>query len=225
MPDPATADNYPFDIIGTLGNNPALFFAGACMPAPSSIFTILLLTADADLQTQFKQLFKDASVTMARDGASLPKEAMKQHFDAVVMEVRPGQELPPASLPNQIDPSRTLLIMGSRPVLKRAARTLQHMSPGAPLSNGKGRDTSIESYLEMKMGDFVKGMRNGSARNLHPILISAVERPLIASALRETDGNQIQAAELLGLNRNTLRKKIAALHIPLKRTRSKSRTV
>ena len=92
----------------------------------------------------------------------------------------------------------------------------------AQLQQGKTRDASLESYLEMKMGDFVKDMRNGSARNLHPILISAVERPLIASALRETQGNQIQAAELLGLNRNTLRKKIVDLHIPLKRTRSKT---
>jgi two-component system nitrogen regulation response regulator GlnG len=86
----------------------------------------------------------------------------------------------------------------------------------------KGRDLSLEGYLESKMGDFVKGMRNGSARNLHPMLISAVERPLIASALRETRGNQIQAAELLGLNRNTLRKKIIELHIPVKRTRVKA---
>lgn len=94
------------------------------------------------------------------------------------------------------------------------------------LHQGKTRDTSLEGYLEMKMGDFVKGMRNGSARNLHPILISAVERPLIASALRETQGNQIQAAELLGLNRNTLRKKMVDLHIPLKKTRAKAgRTV
>jgi two-component system nitrogen regulation response regulator GlnG len=93
------------------------------------------------------------------------------------------------------------------------------------VQQGKSRDASLEGYIEMKMGDFVKGMRNGSARNLHPILISAVERPLIASVLRETHGNQIQAAELLGLNRNTLRKKIVDLHIPLKRTRAKpSRT-
>jgi DNA-binding protein Fis len=66
----------------------------------------------------------------------------------------------------------------------------------------------------------VKGMRNGSGRNLHPMLIATIERPLITRALQETKGNQIQAAELLGLNRNTLRKKIHDLHIPVKRNRT-----
>ena len=79
---------------------------------------------------------------------------------------------------------------------------------------------SLEDYLEWKMGDFVKGMRDGSGRNLHPMLINAIERPLITRALQETKGNQIQAAELLGLNRNTLRKKIHNLHIPVKRNRT-----
>ena len=79
---------------------------------------------------------------------------------------------------------------------------------------------SLEDYLEWKMGDFVKGMRDGSGRNLHPMLINAIERPLITRALQETKGNQIQAAELLGLNRNTLRKKIHDLHIPVKRNRT-----
>ncbi len=196
------------------------------MPVPSSVFTVLLLTADADVQVQFKQVFKDASVTIARDSATLQKEPLRQQFDAVVIEARAGQDFS-ATLPAQIDPSRTLVITGSRAVLKRTAKLMQLMNQhnGHPLP-GKARDASLEGYLEMKMGDFVKGMRNGSARNLHPILISAVERPLITSALRETHGNQIQAAELLGLNRNTLRKKIVDLHIPLKRTKAKAaRTV
>jgi len=116
-----------------------------------------------------------------------------------------------------------LVITGSRAVLRRTMKMIQLINQQTGhLHQSKTRDTSLEGYLEMKMGDFVKGMRNGSARNLHPILISAVERPLIASALRETQGNQIQAAELLGLNRNTLRKKIVDLHIPLKRTRTKT---
>ena len=192
------------------------------MPLPSSIFTILLLTADTDVEALFKQVFKDASVTIARDSASLRKDAPEQPFDAVVMESRTGQE-GIVALPNYIDPSRTLVITGSKAVLRRTAKMMQlmnHQHGHLPQTNA--RNASLEGYLEMKMGDFVKGMRNGSARNLHPILISAVERPLITSALRETHGNQIQAAQLLGLNRNTLRKKIVDLHIPLNRTRAKA---
>ncbi len=47
--------------------------------------------------------------------------------------------------------------------------------------------------------------------------IERVERPLIEAALARTDGNQIRAAALLGINRNTLRKKIAQLGIRLPR--------
>lgn len=192
------------------------------MPVPSSVFTVLLLTAETDVQAQFKQVFKDASVTVARDTAAFQKESTRHQFDAVVVESRGAQD-GAITLPDHIDPSRTLVITGSRAVLKRTAKMMQLMNrQNGQLQQGKTRDASLEGYLEMKMGDFVKGMRNGSARNLHPILISAVERPLIASALRETQGNQIQAAELLGLNRNTLRKKIVDLHIPLKRTRTKT---
>jgi len=191
------------------------------MPVPSSVFTILLLTADTEMQAQFKQAFKEISVTVARDLAAVQKEFPRRQFDAVVVESRAGQE-GISALPEHLNSARTLVITGSRAMLKKALKMIPFMEQqnGHP-AQGKARDASLEGYLEMKMGDFVKGMRNGSAKNLHPILISAVERPLITSALRETAGNQIRAAELLGLNRNTLRKKIADLHIPLKRLRSK----
>jgi DNA-binding protein Fis len=194
------------------------------MAGSSSVFTILLLTADAEVQAQLRQAFKEASVTVVRDAAAFQKEAAKHQFDAVVIESRAGHE-GMGVYAGHVDPSRTLVIAGSRSVLKKTVKTIQLLTQqnGHPPPQGKLRDASLESYLEMKMGDFVKGMRTGSAKNLHPILISAVERPLITSALHETRGNQIQAAELLGLNRNTLRKKIAELHIPLKRTNAKAR--
>jgi two-component system nitrogen regulation response regulator GlnG len=48
-----------------------------------------------------------------------------------------------------------------------------------------------------------------------------VERPLISLTLEATRGNQIRAAEVLGLNRNTLRKKIRELNIPVVRSGGK----
>ena len=48
-------------------------------------------------------------------------------------------------------------------------------------------------------------------------MIAEVERPLIQMTLASTKGNQIKAAAMLGLNRNTLRKKIRDLEIPVVR--------
>ena len=190
------------------------------MSVSSSSFAILLLTNDTAVQALVKQIFKDASVTIARDASAFQKELPKHRFDAVVMESQGGQEI--SALNDHLDLSRTLCIKGSKTVLKKTLKTIQLMNQPGNLQQNKTRDASLESYLEVKMGEFVKGMRNGSAKNLHPISISAVERPLITSALRETRGNQIQAAELLGLNRNTLRKKIVNLHIPLKQTKARA---
>ena len=48
-------------------------------------------------------------------------------------------------------------------------------------------------------------------------VLAEVERPLISLCLAATKGNQIRAAQLLGLNRNTLRKKIRELDIEVMR--------
>jgi two-component system nitrogen regulation response regulator GlnG len=48
-------------------------------------------------------------------------------------------------------------------------------------------------------------------------VLREVEKPLIEITLEATRGNQVKAAHLLGLNRNTLRKKIQALNIPVVR--------
>ena len=186
------------------------------MTLSSSVFSILLLSSDSEIQTQFRQAFKDASMTTAKDAATLPREAARRSFDAVIVESKPGMQNGSIGLPHHVDPSRTLLITGSKPVLRRASKFMQSIAR-AKTTAGAAAPLSLEDYVEWKMGDFVKGMRNGSGRNLHPMLISAIERPLITKALQETKGNQIQAAELLGLNRNTLRKKIHDLHIPVKR--------
>ena len=54
-------------------------------------------------------------------------------------------------------------------------------------------------------------------KGLYDRIIKEVERPLLNIVLASTRGNQIRAAELLGLNRNTLRKKIRELDIPVNR--------
>lgn len=52
---------------------------------------------------------------------------------------------------------------------------------------------------------------------LYNRVLRGVEKPLIEKVLALTGGNQIRAAEILGINRNTLRTKIRALGIEVKR--------
>ncbi|HET8580538.1 MAG TPA: helix-turn-helix domain-containing protein [Nitrospiraceae bacterium] len=198
---------------------------GMLIDMRSSVFSLLLLTGDPDLQAQLEQEFKKASIpatiTVAKDIGSLQRAVAKRTYDGVILETKRSTVKDLAEVQREVDPSHTFILAGSRSVLRQTVGTVQAIRNGAGQPAGSvGREFSLEDYLEFKLGDFVKGMKNGSARNLHPMLIRAVERPLISHALRETNGNQIQAAHLLGMNRNTLRKKIAELHIPVKREKA-----
>ena len=86
-------------------------------------------------------------------------------------------------------------------------------SHAKPAPQKRTMDLALEEFMEHRLKDFVKQMRISGGRNLYSILLREIERPLITITLKETNGNQIQAAHLLGMNRNTLRKKIKALKI------------
>ena len=62
-------------------------------------------------------------------------------------------------------------------------------------------------------------LRGADPRDLHPQILERTERPLLEAVLAHTDGNQLRAAALLGINRNTLRKKITELGIEMPRRR------
>lgn len=64
-----------------------------------------------------------------------------------------------------------------------------------------------------RMKNYIGGLSEIKGFNLYSIIISEVERALISSVLKETKGNQIRASKILGINRNTLRKKIKDLKI------------
>ncbi len=75
------------------------------------------------------------------------------------------------------------------------------------------QELGFDEYVGAKLRDFVRRMKLGAGSHLHSLLMKAMEKPLITLVLEETGGNQIKAAALLGLNRNTLRKKIKELDI------------
>ena len=83
---------------------------------------------------------------------------------------------------------------------------------------GRGGQDSLGSAVERHLARYFAAHEDGlPPEGLHERIVSEVERPLIAMCLSATHGNQIRAAKLLGLNRNTLRKKIRELNVSVQR--------
>jgi DNA-binding protein Fis len=61
--------------------------------------------------------------------------------------------------------------------------------------------------------------------DLYDKVVARVERPLFDLVLAHTGGNQLKAAEILGLNRNTLRKKLAELGAPARKPKRADRAL
>lgn len=89
------------------------------------------------------------------------------------------------------------------------------------------QDSTVVSLVARRMADLVPSlvdtlMASGS-RRLHRDASTLFERPLLAHVLRLTGGNQLRAARLLGLNRNTLRKRCRELNVALPRGEGRPR--
>jgi two-component system nitrogen regulation response regulator GlnG len=85
--------------------------------------------------------------------------------------------------------------------------------PAAPASAGAepaGLGALVEAYLLSQFAGMDDGL---PPAGLHDRVMQEVERPLIRLTLAATRGNQLRAAEVLGLNRNTLRKRIRDLGV------------
>lgn len=67
---------------------------------------------------------------------------------------------------------------------------------------------SLEELMRAKLGTFLKRIRGYHVEGLYSEVMSRVETPLLELVLEETGGNQLKAAKILGINRNTLRKKV-----------------
>jgi two-component system, NtrC family, nitrogen regulation response regulator GlnG len=95
------------------------------------------------------------------------------------------------------------------------------LAPSAPSPLGEesrseeNLSAAVERYLNQYFGGFADGL---PPPGLYHRILREIEYPLVSAALAATRGNQIRAADLLGVNRNTLRKKIRDLEIQVIRT-------
>ena len=87
-------------------------------------------------------------------------------------------------------------------------------------ASGEG-PVSLSTLVERHLAaDFASQPDGIPPRGLYDRVLEEVEAPLIRLTLAATRGNQIRAAEILGLNRNTLRKKIHDLGLQAVRTKA-----
>ncbi len=66
----------------------------------------------------------------------------------------------------------------------------------------------IDECIRASLEQYFKDLRGAEPHSVHEMVISAVEKPLLEVVMKHAEGNQSKAAEWLGINRNTLRRKL-----------------
>lgn len=66
----------------------------------------------------------------------------------------------------------------------------------------------IDECIRTSLEDYFRDLDGTDPQRLHALIIDAVERPLFETVLARAGGNQCKAADWLGINRNTLRRKL-----------------
>ncbi len=91
-------------------------------------------------------------------------------------------------------------------------------SPGTPPTDaaaahgGAGEDEAslpLAEAVRRALARYFRDLDGHSPGNLYQLVMDEVERPLLQAVMEHAGGNQTQAARILGINRATLRKKLA----------------
>jgi Fis family transcriptional regulator, factor for inversion stimulation protein len=85
-------------------------------------------------------------------------------------------------------------------MLETGSMTGHQIKPQPPI------DEAVRASLEK----YFLNLEGAQAFEVYDMVIKAVERPMLQVIMQRADGNQLRASEILGINRNTLRKKLKA---------------
>ncbi len=107
------------------------------------------------------------------------------------------------------------LVLASTPILSPSDFSFLH--PKKDVSSEEGNNLNALVAEQVK-----QALNESETPELHSRILESIEKPMITTVLSHTDGNQIRAAALLGINRNTLRKKISELEIEIPSRHSQS---
>jgi Fis family transcriptional regulator len=77
-----------------------------------------------------------------------------------------------------------------------------------PSSTPGGRSIPLRSMTELALDSYFTSLNGHAPGHLYDLVMREVEEPLFRAVLDYSEGNQSRAAEVLGINRGTLRKKL-----------------
>ena len=66
----------------------------------------------------------------------------------------------------------------------------------------------LEDCVRESLEQYFKDLRGTEPHSVHDMIVTTVEKPLLEVVMKHAEGNQSKAAEWLGINRNTLRRKL-----------------
>ena len=94
---------------------------------------------------------------------------------------------------------------------KKGLSRKKKISGKTPLTNIRSRP--LRSVTEDALKKYFKDMNGHTPGDLYGLVLGEVEAPLFKTVMDHTQGNQSRAAEILGMNRATLRKKLKTYYL------------
>ena len=92
--------------------------------------------------------------------------------------------------------------------LQSKAKQSKNTHPANDSVNGTLMHRTLKESTETALQEYFKTLNGNAPNGLYKLVINEVELPLIEAVMEFTHKNQSQAAEILGINRSTLRKKL-----------------
>ena len=90
---------------------------------------------------------------------------------------------------------------------RKAMRTRREIVVRPPRRGGRD-EVPLREHAETALGAYFERLNGHRPAGLYDLVMREVEEPLFRAVMRYTDGNQVRAAEILGINRGTLRRKL-----------------